>query len=864
MRIPYKRIGVVVGFSLLLALLIVNAAVTRHQLSLQIGAESLVSHTQQVLVSLNQLELLLVDAETGQRGYLYTGDSKYLYPYQDTIGKIEPQIDAIAKLTADNPGQQAMIPELRNRVHAKVAEMAQVIALYQSGKPDAARELVLTSAGLLLMDHIRLVTAQMESEETRLESLRETAHERAINRTIASIYLASLLAVVGMVFLAFYILREIDLREKHAQELWAREEWFRVTLTSIGDAVIATDKEGAITFLNPVAETLIGIDLALARGRNILEVFPIVNEKTHKPAENPVKKVMEVGHVVGLANHTALLRKDGTQTPIEDSAAPIRGDQGELLGVVLVFRDVTEERRAELERRLLASIVASSDDAILSKDLNGKVTSWNRGAQRMFGYTAEEMAGQPVLRLYPPGRENEMREILDRIRRGEQVEHFRTVRRRKDGTPFDVSLSVSPLFDENGEIAGASKIVRDITAEVAAQKEVASQREWLYVTLRSIGDGVVVTDREGRVSYFNPVAEQLTGWSSQEAEGRPLTEVMQIVNEKTRRPVENPVERVLREGKVVGLANHTVLIARNGAEVPVDDSAAPIRDERGDMTGVVLVLRDVTNERKTEEAMRRTERLAAAGRLSATIAHEINNPLQAVASLVYLSRTMPGVPKTVTWQLSLAEQELQRVAHIAQQTLGFYKESQANESVDMQALVESVLALYSNKLKSKEIRIERHFGDFPQVRAASGELRQVISNLVSNAADAVHNQGTIAITLGSMETAGHTMLHILVEDNGPGIQPEYKPHLFEPFFTTKRDVGTGLGLWLTKEIVERHGGRIEVVGRTDGEPGAAFSILLPISSSPLSVAAGSGAVNAFPPSGPDGRIDNEDLVQKGE
>ena len=258
MRIPYKRIGVIVGFSLMLALLIVNAAVTRRQLSVQIGAQSWVSHTHQVLFELDRLELLLVDAETGQRGYLYTGDSKYLAPYQDAITNIEPQIDAIAKLTADNPSQQAMIPELRNRVHAKVAEMAQVITLDQSGKTEAARKLVLTSTGMLMMDRIRLVIAQMENEETRLESLRLAAYERAIQRTIASIYLANFLAIVGLVFLAYYMLRQIDLREKHAQEIRAREEWFRVTLTGIGDAVIATDNLGRVTFLNPEAEKLTG------------------------------------------------------------------------------------------------------------------------------------------------------------------------------------------------------------------------------------------------------------------------------------------------------------------------------------------------------------------------------------------------------------------------------------------------------------------------------------------------------------------------------------------------------------------------------------------------------------------------------
>ncbi|MGC1461139.1 MAG: HAMP domain-containing sensor histidine kinase [Terracidiphilus sp.] len=248
----------------------------------------------------------------------------------------------------------------------------------------------------------------------------------------------------------------------------------------------------------------------------------------------------------------------------------------------------------------------------------------------------------------------------------------------------------------------------------------------------------------------------------------------------------------------------------------------------------------------------------------AAIAHEINNPLQAVASLVYLSRTMSGAPETVVRQLTPAERELQRVAHIAQQTLETYKGSRGTESVDLAVLVESVQALHSNKLKSKDIRIERDFGDRPWLQAAPGELKQVISNLVASAADAVHNHGTIAITLGNMGEAGQTMFHILVEDDGPGIPLGFRPRLFEPFFTTKRDVGTRLGLRLTKEIVERHGGRIEVIEQTDGEPGAAFSVLLPISPHPPGVTPSSGEVSAFQPSGPDGRMENEDHRQEGE
>jgi signal transduction histidine kinase len=179
------------------------------------------------------------------------------------------------------------------------------------------------------------------------------------------------------------------------------------------------------------------------------------------------------------------------------------------------------------------------------------------------------------------------------------------------------------------------------------------------------------------------------------------------------------------------------------------------------------------------------------------------------------------------------EEELKRIAHITQQTLGFYRNSHVTELIDMPALIESVFALYSNKFQSKDIRIERHFGKCPRVRAVSGELKQVVSNLVANAADAVGNKGTISVTLGSVENEGETMLQMLIEDDGAGIPPEHLQHLFEPFFTTKKDVGTGLGLWLTKEIVDRYGGNIEVSSRVDGAAGAAFCIVLPSARQPL-------------------------------
>ena len=221
MQTFYKLFGIVAGFAVLLTLLIGNALVTRRQVSIQVRTGSLVSHTREVIFELKQTELLLLDAEAEKRGFLFTGNSEYLGPYHDAIAQIEPQLERIATLTADNPRQQAQIPILRNQIHAKVAEMTEAISLKQSGKPEAARELVLVDTARQSVILIRQTIARMEAEETALESLRAAAYDVSIRRTMTSIYLASLLATLCLIFLGYYILREINLREKHAQELRA-------------------------------------------------------------------------------------------------------------------------------------------------------------------------------------------------------------------------------------------------------------------------------------------------------------------------------------------------------------------------------------------------------------------------------------------------------------------------------------------------------------------------------------------------------------------------------------------------------------------------------------------------------------------
>ena len=286
------------------------------------------------------------------------------------------------------------------------------------------------------------------------------------------------------------------------EELIIASERFRVTLSSIGDAVIATDREGKITFINPVAETLTGWASAEAVGKPLAEIFHIVNERTRQRAANPAERSLREGVVVGLANHTVLIAKDGHETPIDDSAAPIRGKGEDITGVVLVFRDISERRKAEAKLAHLAAIVTSSEDAIVSKDLNGIVQTWNHGAEQLFGYTEQEIVGKPIMTIIPPEFHDDEPKILERIRRGEKINHFETVRQRKDGSLVDISLMVSPIHDSENHVIGAAKIARNISERKHLEKRVADQAEALANESRRKDEFLAMLSHELR----NPLA----------------------------------------------------------------------------------------------------------------------------------------------------------------------------------------------------------------------------------------------------------------------------------------------------------------------------------------------------------------------
>ncbi|OLE13896.1 MAG: hypothetical protein AUG89_03840 [Acidobacteria bacterium 13_1_20CM_4_56_7] len=386
--------------------------------------------------------------------------------------------------------------------------------------------------------------------------------------------------------------------------------------------------------------------------------------------------------------------------------AAVSGNEFQRLGVfilisVLVAGLARQRSRAETQadeaRREMAAIVASSEDAIASFTVDGIVTSWNRGAAALFGYTAEEIIGRPISVLVPPDRLEEFANDLARLNREEHVPSYQTERVDKNGIRVTILLSLSPLRNEQGRLMGASAIARDVSAQ-----------------------------------------------------------------------------------------------------------------------------------KRTEEVLRRNERLVTAGRLTAAIAHEIKNPLEALTNLIYLARQDTAAREEY---LERAEHEIGRLDSIAQQALGFVRETSSPERMDTGKVLDEVVQLYLRKLQANRITIDKRSGDYLEIVGYPGELRQVFANLILNAMDAMQNGGRLRLrVVRAREWSGdrRSGVRVTFADTGNGISAKDLPHIFEPFYTTKKDQGTGLGLWLAYGAVQKHAGWMRVSTRTTpGISGTVFAVFLP-------------------------------------
>jgi two-component system CheB/CheR fusion protein len=493
---------------------------------------------------------------------------------------------------------------------------------------------------------------------------------------------------------------------------------------------------------------------------------------------------------------------------------------------------------------LLAAIIHDSDDAIATKTLDGVVTSWNRGAERLFGYTAAEIVGRPITILFPPDRLGEETEFLLRLSRGEHVDHYETVRRRKDGRLIDISVTLSPLRDEAGTIFGVSKIARDITLRKRAEAVLREQLEFWRVALASIGDGVIVIDAARQVTFINHEAEVLTGWSGNAAAGRPLADVFVIIHEGTRKPVEGPVDRAMADRTAVQLASHAALVSRDGRVRPIDDCAAPILAADGTVVGAVLVFRDAAERRRVETdrarmlAEERTAR-AAAERVNRTkdeflavLAHELRNPLAAILNgVATLDRIGSASPDAVrvrdivrrqSEHLTGVLEELLDVARIGQRKIELHR-----QPLDMRTIVQQAFEADRHRFEARRQRVVVTPASEPVIVLGDPvRLQQIVSNLLTNAAKYTPPDGVVTITVAVEDNDAV----VRVRDTGIGIPSERLDEIFDLFTQVatkgRSQSGLGIGLALTKQLTELHGGSVAALSEGSGK-GSEFIVRLP-------------------------------------
>lgn len=392
--------------------------------------------------------------------------------------------------------------------------------------------------------------------------------------------------------------------------------------------------------------------------------------------------------------------------------------------------------------------------------------------------------------------------------------------------PIDLDMVRFVEFEEMAR--DANKMLQD---KIHAQQELLNEREQLSITIRSIGDGVITTDKSGRVEIVNMVAEKLTGWKAEEAKGKPLTEVFNIIDENTREVAPNPVSRALAEGQIVGLGNHIILISKDGTEYNIADSATPITDIENNIRGVVLVFRDVTEQLKTEAELLKSKKLESVGVLAGGIAHDFNNILTGLFGNIELAKLKTPRGHPAYTYLETANQALERATNLGKHLLTFAKGGDPIlETVDLNAVVQTTVRF---NLSGSDVKAHFNLPDnLWQVNADKGQINQVIANLTINAKQAMPEGGNLYIDAENIENLNKIVTHHLsgdfvklsIRDEGVGILPKHIEKIFDPFFSTRR-IGSGLGLAKVHSIITKHNGHISL----DSTPGVGttFTLYIP-------------------------------------
>ncbi len=653
-------------------------------------------------------------------------------------------------------------------------------------------------------------------------------------------------SIRGMVLFA----EDISARKEAELALRRSEQNVRVLLDSIAEALLACDRDGNCTASNSAALQLLGYScVEELLGKNLHAMI----HHSAPGGEALPRDRCPLFHAIRQAKafHSDELvywRKDGSSFPVECWAHPYSFDRT-FSGSVLTFIDISERKKNQEFMRYLGAIITSSNDGIFGKTPDGIVTSWNPAAETIYGYSADEILGRNVAVVVPPDHLAELQTILERIRRGEAVQHLETQRIRKDGQRIDVSLSISPLRDENGMVVGASTISRDISGQKRAEDALRENRAVLDAALASVTDAVAITDRTGRYLQVNDgllryyrIENREDGFECMDD----APEFMEVwCGDATEpSPVEQwPVPRALR-GETVRDAECRLRKRKTGETWIGSYSVAPIRDATGAVTGSIMIARDITEKKAAAQEIQRlnetlearvaarTDELAAANKeleaFTYSVSHDLRAPLRHVngfskmlleeygadlpeGALHYVDRILDGNKRMGT-----LIDDLLNLGRVGRQAL-------RRQTTGLRSLVDEILTELEPECTNRAI--EWKIRTLPFVDCDPALVKQVFQNLIANAIKFTRPRSPAIIEIGTIEGNGRPTIY--VRDNGVGFSMKYADKLFGVFQRLHRAEdfdGTGVGLAVVQRILQKHGGRIWAEAELD--KGATFYFTL--------------------------------------
>jgi two-component system, LuxR family, sensor kinase FixL len=527
-------------------------------------------------------------------------------------------------------------------------------------------------------------------------------------------------------------------------------------------------------------------------------------------------------------------RKDGTMLWIRENARAMWWSRNQLI-MLIACEDMSERYWGALESAQLAALVSSSDDAIISKTLDGTITSWNAGATNILGYQAAEMIGQPIIRIIPPELHQEEKQILARLRRGERIQHYETIRLAKDGRRVDLSLTVSPLFNQSGKVVGASKVARDITERKLAEQALRETAARLRTLTETAVDGVILIDACGVVPMFNPACEQLFGYSADAVIGE---NVKMLMPQPYRHEHDRYITsyRATRDPKIIGIGREVIGLRKDGSTFPMDLSVGEARQDGESI--FVGIIRDLTSRKRTEAELEqaraelvRVARVTTLGELTAAIAHEVNQPLTGLVSsgnacLRWLAGDVPNL-KAARGSVERMISAGSRAGEVIRRIRALVgKAPPLRDRLNINDAITEVIALIRGEIQRNRISLRTTLStNVPLVLGDRIQLQQVILNLILNAMEAMSDVNPQSRELSvSSAIDGPNGALVSVRDSGTGLDGTVQDRLFEAFYTTKTH-GMGIGLAVSRTIIQAHGGRLWAAPNVP--LGAIFQFTLP-------------------------------------